>query len=154
MKVPFALFACMISQLWAPPRAEIRLRGGWRQRQAAQRLADEPQASSMSCLAGGQLLLWADGVISAAQLQRTMADAVADGLVHPMVKRLAQLPPGGRANAALVRLLITQTSLVDRLSALDNGPIHNMILPSELINTLCTMYPEEFKRCFGAEENL
>ena len=82
------------------------MRGGWRQRLAVETAMEGQHAdSSISRLAAGQLLLWADGAISAAQLQRTMCDALADGLDHPMVKRLADLPPEGRAQQALMDLI-------------------------------------------------
>ena len=119
------LVGTMLSKLWEPiqqTRGDRRIRGGVRQQLAALE-ADEaiegdpiPEhaaaASSSSSsrptiskLASGHLLDYCDGMLSAARMQHHMANAVADGMRHPMVQRLGNLPSANNAQRGVKQLL-------------------------------------------------
>ena len=96
----------MLSGLWAPLEDQApRRRGGWRQRAAADALQGDGAPAAISQLAWRQLLRWADGEVSASRLQEAMADAVADGLDHPMVVRMSRVGSGQHANAGFMDVL-------------------------------------------------
>ena len=104
----------MLAPLWAPlgpPRKRRRL-GGWRQR-SARGEDDEEGTVDMSNLAAGHLLSWCDGVQSAAQLRRHMADAVSGGFQRPMVTRFAHIGCGeGRRSSQHCHEGIVRLSLI------------------------------------------
>ena len=109
----------MLSRLWAP-RDAPPLRGGWRQRLAqGEGDAANPHVG-VSRLAGGLLRDWADGAISATHLRSHMANALADGLNHPMVERLATFGAGAQhAQENLMRLLEETCGLASLQTQLD-----------------------------------
>ena len=94
----------MLSALWAMPKKRPR-RGGWRQQMEAEELDEDPGDRGLSRLAAGHLLDWADGASSASKVQYHMANALADGLDHPMVRRLAGIGEGRNASTGLFKLL-------------------------------------------------
>ena len=147
----------MLSRLWEAlptPAAggQPRFRGGYRQQAQFARalVANDMRVWGISRLAGGQLLLVCDGHISAAQLGRTMRDAVADGLDHPMVRRLATIREHN-AQSDLTRLLVSSTNLLDWIVALPNSDVTHVLLPTNLIQTMHTHYPAKFRTRFGCD---
>jgi len=148
----------MLAPLWAPLNAgRKRRRGGWRQRLARDD-DDADEIFDMSNLAAGHLLSWCDGIQSAAELQRHMADAVSDGFNHPMVTRLAKI--GGSSarrtsqhcHDGLVNLL--EVCGVNRCLTVLPAPsaVTHIILPSTLIRMMAQDYPTVFKARFGATQ--
>eukprot|EP00959_Pyramimonas_sp_CCMP1952_P003377 70312-Pyramimonas_sp.AAC.1 len=105
----------MLSRLWEPIEDTTRRRrGGWRQQMAIDH-TESVEPSSMSHLCWRQMLLWSSGDISASRLQETMADAMRDGLNHPMVVRVAQVGEGGHAHVGLMTLLENRTQILDQI---------------------------------------
>ena len=105
----------MLRRLWA--REEGRYRGGWKQRLAQGEGAGEDNEPSQLC--SGLLLDWADGLMSACRLQAHVERAEHDGLRHPMVRRLAALPKGMRAQQGL-RKLFMDLGLVGLQTTVEN----------------------------------
>ena len=91
---------CISLQSPLPPRR----RGGWRQ-QLGHLPPIAPQRTGISRLAAGLLKDWGEGALSASELQVHLAIVVADGLVHPMVQRLADVGQWQHAHAGLLALL-------------------------------------------------
>ena len=80
----------MLHRLWAPLGVPWRRRRrGWRQQLQTIETELEAEPASVSRLASGLLLEWADGSMSAARLQQHCSHAQEDGLTHPLVQRLA-----------------------------------------------------------------
>ena len=151
----------MLSPLWAPlpGSSRKRLRGGWRQRARAADAEelDVDAAPEMSNLAAGRLLSWADGQLSATAVRACMQDAVDDGMTHPMVVRIASAGGAGVARAQHSNNgLITLLGECGVLTCLTPIPppskVSTVLLPSTIINIMCTYYPLAFKRHFGAVE--
>ena len=72
----------------------------------------------LSRLAAGLLKSWGEGVLSASELQVHMANAVADGLEHPMVQRLADVGTGQHAHEGLMALM-GRIGVLDLLTPLE-----------------------------------
>ena len=79
----------------------------------------------LSMLAGGLLKSWGEGVLSASELQVHMANAVADGLEHPMVQRLADVGDGRHAHEGLIALL-TEIGVLELITPLDQGSVSHL----------------------------
>ena len=153
----------MLGGLWQPLAVQMRKRrkGGWRQQRDQEELAEaEQQRWNISRLASGLLSSWGDGDASAAQVVKTSQNAVADGLVHPMVQRLAKLRAKQDANRDLLELLRTHTIAVDIVRPIAGAAAHNastpshVMLPSSYIVAMQAHYPLEFKRALGADQGL
>lgn len=128
----------MLNKLWAPmvDRPQSR-RGVWRmQADQVQREEAGMRMSSISRLGGGQLLLWADGELSAQQLQATMQDSVADGLRHPMALRLGRLQSGQHAHQGIMSLLRESTAVLDDVCEVAGGSGDQILKPSCIIRRL------------------
>ena len=104
----------------------------------------------MSRLAAGQLLSWSDGEISAAKLQKMMADAVADGLHHPLVTRPSHVLPDQHAHSSLMELLKAQTPILDDICHVPQGLGDRVLKLSFIIQGLYQHYPTDFVRIMGA----
>ena len=111
----------------------------------------------MSKLASRQLLLWADGELSAARLQQTMQDAIDDGLAHPMVLRMSQVGQAQHAHHGFMDMLTRHTAALDNISpiagAVGDAASH-ILLPSTILRSLSRFYPGEFRRRLGADRGL
>ena len=144
----------MLSRLWQPNETlRHRRRGGWRQQAAESQCAPE-RSWTISRLTGNQLLLWADGLVSASRLQQPMCDAEAGNLDHCMVRKLSRIGTGNHAHEGLMQLLKSNTSIVTDISAIpgavDGGGSH-ILRPSTIIRNYAKHYPDEFKERFGAD---
>ena len=108
--VLIALYRSMLKALWLPilsAKRHQRQRGGWRQIEAAPLANDEDEVFSISRLAAGHLLDWAEGSQSAAKLRYHMDNAAQDDKeanqrTHPMVRRLAEVRSGQNAHAGIM----------------------------------------------------
>ena len=98
---------------------------------------------------GQDILAWCDGESSAAKLQQHMADAVADGLNHPMVARLSNVGSGQNAHSGILQLL-SECGIHDLVTPA--GAATHFVKPSALIRTVHHYYRREFKVRFGAEK--
>ena len=150
------IFSCamvsILAPLWAPLTSAKRQRGGWRQQLEIQNDGTQTQCSH---LAAGQIQAWSDGKSSAAQLHRHMANAVKDGMQHPMIVRInniCTLETQHKANHGMLAVLET-TGIPDLISKLD-GPVSDLVLPSTWAKLLCDNYPHEFRRRLGADPTL
>ena len=142
----------MFRYLWAaePARRQRRRLGGWRQQlEAGLEEAGREEPGRPSRLAAGLLLEWADGGVSSQRLQEHMANAVADGLAHPMVSRLANVGAGQHAATGLLQLM-EQCGVMGWMTVLPGNPVSHMVLPSAYIKLLSRDYPQEFSRRVGA----
>ena len=142
----------MLSGLWQPlERARRAIRGGWRQQLAASE--DDVVETSISRLAGRQLLKWADGEQAATAVQQVCADAISDGMCHPMVARIAGLGAGNHAHGDLTSLLSDLTEVPGLIQAAPGaGSVaSHLVLPSRIISSLQRFYPDQFKLRLGAE---
>ena len=79
-----------------------------------------------------------------------MKDALADGLNHPMIVRLAAVRPS-HANDDIIRLLLQETKLLEYISHIPRSYVTHMLLPSRIITALHRFYPEKFSVMFGAD---
>ena len=143
----------MLSRLWLPD-PEPRSRGGFRQRALAAQV--ETQDAKISLLASRLLLSWASGTTSAVQLVDTMRDAVADGLKHIMVVRIANVPRDQHSHEGVMGIIRRRTAVFDDIRVIDgavnDAPCH-ILLPSVIFRTLHQHYPQEFIRRLGADSD-
>eukprot|EP00959_Pyramimonas_sp_CCMP1952_P271976 5686578-Pyramimonas_sp.AAC.1 len=142
----------MLSHLWAPilPPRPRRLRGVRRQRQSSDEDPAPEVLPNISRLAGGHLIEWCDGRVSALRRRNRMANAVADGMAHPMALRLSNIGSEGspqRCNRGLMGLLqeCGVNGLIDTLPTNDRA-----VLPSRYIALLHKHYNRDFGRLLGA----
>ena len=138
----------MLNALWRPVAGARKRQGGWRQRAEAD---DEEPDHKMSRLAAGHLKEWCDGVSSAALVKRHLANATADGLVHPMVQRLCQGAMVNEQHAHTTLMKEVDKTRIPSLITTLAGDVTHVVLPSSLTNAMFTFYPWEFKVRFGAE---
>ena len=140
----------MLSKLWAPANKRQRIsRGGWRQAGDAVAPSSVSDAE-ISHLAGGQLSTWCDGFLSASGVQMANADAIRDGMKHPMVQRFADLGQGQHAQRGIMQRL----DLCGIFCFIDEVPdpceVTHSVLPSKWI-ALLSQYPDEFRLRCGAD---
>jgi hypothetical protein len=145
----------MLHRLWEPIQTEdVFIRGGWRQRAAAAEQRSADTIVGISQLASRQLLQWADGELSASRLQEVMADAVADGMQHPMVVRMSGVMASQHAHQGFMDLLRANTAVLDDIrpiSGAAGGAASHILPPSSIIRCLYQHYPDEFTDRFGAD---
>jgi hypothetical protein len=139
--------------LYARPRRVRQRRGGWRQ-QAAAAADDDSDAVAIrpSRLGLGLLRDWADGHMSAAQLQQHASNAKADGLNDPLIDRLSSVGTQQNAQAGLMRLL-TELGPMDMISNVEHSSWKQVILPSTWLSYICKNQPRDFRLRFGADPN-
>ena len=126
-----------------------RRRGGWRQ-QLGHLPPIAPERTGISRLAAGLLKDWGEGALSASELQVHLANVVADGLVHPMVQRLAAVGEGQHAHAGLLALL-DSIGVLELLTPLQGGLVTHLCLPSSLVHMMHRDFPAQFPLLFGAD---
>ena len=142
-----------LRSLYAQPRRVRQRRGGWRQQAAAPPDAVDPADDlvAVSRLGTGLLRDWADGYMSATQVQQHAANAEADGLNDPLIKRLSKVGTGQNAHGGLMQLL-HDVGVMDLLSEVRDSPAwKHVILPSAWIARICSTDPREFRKRFGAD---
>ena len=110
----------MLSRRWeAEERPTKRRRGGWRQLRETEAEPVDEKTRGISRLAGGILLQWGGGTVSAPQVASTMQGALSDGLEHPVVRRIAALRGSRHAHGDLMELLGKQTAVLDLFQRID-----------------------------------
>ena len=140
----------MLHPLWASSEPPVRRRGGWRQQLQAMAAEAAAEPTSISRLAAGMLLEWADGGLSASRLQQHCSNAREDGLGHPMVQRLANMGTNQNAHNGLMRLL-GSCSIPGLITAVDSEQITHMVLPSTWLRLL-HKWPAQFSVRLGANK--
>ena len=109
-----------------------------------------------SRLASGILLDWCDGVTSAQQLRVHMANALSDGLAHPMVVRLSRVANDDapqHSHAGMMELL-GRCGILALLTPVLDATVTHMVLPSTIVKVLHDSYPIAFRRRLGANKSL
>ena len=89
--------------------------------------------------------------MSAVQLQQHLANAVSDGLHHPMVTRLSRLGGSPQDCHAGLMNLLRECRILDMIEPVPDAPSMQIILPSTLIQTIHRHYPQMFTARFGAD---
>ena len=121
--------------------------GGWRQQQ--ERLLPA-LVFRISLLAAGLLLEWCDGDSSSTRLRFHNANAMGDGMRHPMIVRLGSVPGGQNAHRGIMEIL-ENLGIADLLTQIPGPPVTWLLLPSSLAGVLCNHYPREFRVRLGAD---
>ena len=110
----------------------------------------------MSHLGKGLLLSWCDGIISASEIQRHMANARRDEeqmqqQTHPMVARLASIGEGQHAHAGLRRLLTDLGIMALQTPLVPADIVTTMALPSTIFRIMFRFYPRAWRIVFGCD---
>ena len=147
--------ADMLRSLWLAStwQSRKRGRGGWRQRQATEDVAEDQEMVSRIVM--GHLQDWADGVSSSTAVKRHMEYAVADGVTHHMVERLAKI---GSTDGSMqhchsdLMSIMTQVGIPELITHVtEEGSVDYMVLPSTLIRCLHNHYKHEFQKRLGCD---
>ena len=145
----------MMRPLWTkdPERPAKRARkGGWRMQ-----LEDIPDEAEVvfSKFGAGLMQKWADGLMSAVDVQFHAANAKDDGLSTPFIDKLAAVPPGKHAQGGLVSLL-SSLGLRCRQTKIEPGSpdgVNNLLLPSTVIKLLHTYHKKSLPSPLGGRLN-
>ena len=146
----------MFANLYERPTKRRKVSGGWRQRAAREDAAsddDLPASRPVSKLALGHLLDWADGVSSAAHVNRHMRHAVHDGLDDPLIKRIASVGSEGstqNCHAGLMGLM-ADAGYTTYISTVENSSWTHVVFPSQWARLLLDSSPTEFRMRLGAD---
>ena len=122
-------------------------RGGIRQRAAAAADDAGEDPPKVSKLAVGLLQDWADGNLSAAQVQRHASNAIADGMSDPLLQRLQQDSNPQRGLQTLLR----DIGVLGFMSTIDGSNCwRQCVLPSTWLRHIQVNSPRDFRLAVGA----
>ena len=143
------LLSCCLNCGQLAQRSGPGVVGGWRQRMAsAEYDAEDAPLSGMSRLFGRLLLEWCNGRCSAAKLHTFAAEALRDGLHHPMIAAVAAAGANQHSHESIMGLLAA-CGVQDNVSAFPEEAGTDMLLPSTWPCVLCHRHGRRWRLCTG-----
>ena len=147
----------MASLLQHKPASPERVRGGWRQRQAAceaqSRSRSPERVHSGRHLLRRWLLDFAWGDLSAAKVGQYCAAGQADGLTHPALLKLARTAAGASSHNVHRQLLLLfgTDDCSELVESIPDSQVDSFVFPHDVIALLARKFPLEFKLHLGAD---